>query len=292
MRSSPRPSAPSAHLLLPPIGALPLAWRIVLTVVLLFLAAGYLAALANIYAQNERVDGEPGLGPRDLILKYAGGNVRIEPGKPAPSRMLEMIQGAMRQYFSDDASYRVLYTWLSNGAREDAFSDPIGELSPEDVFIADCLRCHAADSGETIGTKSPFGPDQFTPDYARIRKFALPTTPGQPTVRRDPIDWRDLAMSTHAHLLSVPMFLVLLATLFLWTGWPAGPAPRTQRLRGVIAALPLAAFLLDVACWWLARLPGVGRFFALAIAGTGALFGLGFVTQWIVVMTALWRREG
>ena len=274
----------------PGLSDLPLAWKIVLTVVLLFLAAGYVAALANIYAQNERVDGQPGLSPRDLILKYAGGDVRLEQGQAAPSRMLEMIQGAMRQYFSDDASYRVLYEWLKAGASEEAFTRTRDDLSPQDVIIADCLRCHAADSGEQVGTKSPFGPDQFTPDYKQIAKFALPHEPGQQTVHREPVDWRDLAMSSHAHLLSVPMFLILLATLFLWAGWPPGADRRSQIVRGLLAALPLTAFLLDVACWWLARLPGVGPVFALTIAGTGALFGLGFAVQWLVVLRTLWSR--
>lgn len=281
---------PASGRLLPAMQNLPLAWKIVLSVVLVFLAAGYVAALANIYAQNERVDGKPGLSPRDLILKYAGGDVEVEAGRAAPSRMLEMIQGAMRQYFSDDASYRVLHEWLEAGAGEEAFREASDDLSPEDVFIADCLRCHAADSGEEIGMKSPFGPDQFTPDYRLIAKFALPHEPGQTTVHRDPIDWRDLAMSSHAHLLSVPMFLILLAGLFLWSGRPAGSSRGAQLARGVLAALPLAAFLADVACWWLARLPGVGWLFALAIAGTGAVFGLGFVVQWLVVMRTLWAR--
>lgn len=288
MTRAPNALASDACPLLPAMRNLPLAWKIVLTVVLLFLAAGYVAALANIYAQNELVDGRPGLSPRDLVLKYAGGDVEVKAGQAAPSRMLEMIQGAMRQYFSDDASYRVLHEWLKSGAGEQAFRTARDDLSPEDVFIADCLRCHAADSGEEIGTKSPFGPDQFTPDYKLISKFALPHEPGQTVVHRDPVDWRDLAMSSHAHLLAVPMFLILLATLFLWAGWPAGRSRAGQITRGAIAASPLAAFLLDVACWWLARLPGVGRLFALAIAGTGALFGLGFAVQWLVVMRSLW----
>jgi len=267
------------------LGELPLAWRTLLTCVVVFIGAGYFAALVNIVGQTELTDGKPGMSTQDLILKYAGADVELVAGQPPPSRMLEMIGTAMRQYFSDDENYNTLHDWLSGGAAEAAFS--AGEdTAPQDVFIMDCLRCHAADGGEEIGTKSPFGPDLFTPDFKMISEFTLAPAPGKSTVHRAPRSWRDLALTTHAHLLSVPMFVVLLGGLFLFANRPQ----RFPRLRILLACAPLVLFLLDVACWWLARIPNVGWVFALTIAATGALFGLTFGIQWLTVMIALWRK--
>lgn len=276
----------SAPLKLPALHELPLAWRALLTGVALFLGAGYFSALVNVYAQDELTDGRPGLSAQDLLLKYSGGYVDVVPGEAPPSRMLEMIQGEMRQYFSSDEHYESMLAWLRGGARREEFSGD-DDLTPEIVLISDCLRCHAADGGEEIGRKSPLGADLFTPDYELVAALSLATEPGQTRVWRAPRDWRSLAMSTHAHLLSVPMFVVLLAALFLWSGWlREAPAPRT-----LLACAPLALFLADVACWWLARIPEIGWVFALAIGGIGALFGLSYGVQWVVVLRALWGRR-
>ena len=154
------------------------------------------------------------------------------------------------------------------------------------------MRCHAADSGEEIGTHSPFGPDLFTVEYDRVAELALAHEHEhegeneRATVWRAPRDWRALAMTTHAHLLAVPMFVGLLGALFLLAHWPAAAGPRTA-----LACAPLVFFLLDVSFWWLARLDTIGPAFALGIAATGALFGLTFLIQWVVVMIALWRPE-
>lgn len=269
------------------LARLPLPWRGLLTCVLIFLGAGYFAAQINVLAQNELTDGEPGLSARDLILKYHGGEVEVRAGEAAPSRMLEMIQTAMRQYFTEDAHFTVLHDWLKAGAPRDRFSSG-ADLTPELVLALDCMRCHAADSGKEIGTLSPFGPDLFTVEYDRVAELALAHEHdhenGAATVWRPPRDWRALAMSTHAHLLAVPMFVGLLGALFLLSHWPAATGLRT-----VLACAPLVFFLLDVAFWWLARLDGIGPAFALGIGATGALFGLTFLFQWVVVMIALWR---
>jgi len=282
--------AQASRFRLPPLHSLPVAWRALLTVVVIFIGAGYFAALVNVLAQNELVDGQPGLSAADLILKYAGKQVPVVAGKAPPSRMLEMIRTAMREYFDSDDDFRVLERWLTAGASREAFtSGP--EPTPHDVVLTTCLRCHAADSRKEIGRKSPFGPDQFTVDYEWVSKFTLAPPPGATSVWRPPRDWRDLALTTHAHMLSVPVFVVLLGALFLCSGWPQGESRAAAVWRTVLACAPLVLFLADVACWWLARLPGVGWVFALTIGATGVLFGVAFGLQWIVVIGALWSMQ-
>lgn len=260
-------------------------WRATLTMFLLFLGAGYLVAQVNIWGQHELADGRPGLSWRDLVLHYRGDWADLRHGQAAPSRMLEMIQGAMRQYFNSDDDFQSLFGWLKRGAPREAFVEG-PDPTPHDVIFK-CLRCHAADSRESIGRKAPFGPDRFTVEYDQVARFTLSAPPGAARVWRPPVDWRELVMSMHAHVFGVPMFLLALAVLFLWTGRPTG----SPRLRTVLAAGPLACFLVDIASWPLARLPGVaGVFFLLLIPVSGAAFGFAYLAQWFVVMAALWRR--
>lgn len=259
------------------------AWRVLLSTVVIFIAAGYAAALVNVYAQNELVDGRAGLGPRDLILRYAGGHVAVEAGAAPPSRMLEMIQGSMRQYFTDDAHFDVLLDWLAQGAPEAGFSGD-AEITPESVILLDCLRCHAEDSGHEIAEQASFGATMFAPEFEQVASFTTQVAPGETTAYRPPRGWRELALTTHVHMLSVPVFVVLMGALFLW----ATPGARGG-WRTLLGAAPLGLFLLDIACWWLARIPEVGWLFALTIGATGALFGATFGWQILVVLRALWR---
>ena len=272
------------------MNAVPLAWRVLLTTVVVFIAGGYVAALVNIVGQNELTDGQPGLSTRDLLLRYSGANVDVTAGEAPPSRMLEMVSTAMRGYVSSDAEFEVLVGWLRHGATRAAFTAG-PEPTPHDVILANCLRCHAVDGGEEIAATAPFGPDLFEVNFQQVSEFTLTAEPGQTRVWRAPRDWRALALTTHAHLLSVPVFVVLLGGLFLWTGWPHRASRGGEWLRVVLGSAPLVFFLIDVACWWLARIPEIGWLFALTIGATGALFGATFVLQIIIVLRGLWRRR-
>ncbi len=268
------------------IRGLPLAWRILLTVVVTLLGFGYASALLNVLGQNELVDGQPGLTIEDLRLKYAGAYVTREAGKAPPSRMLEMIRGSMRQYFSDDSEFDILYAWLQDGASAAALTAG-EEPTPADVLLVNCLGCHADDAGHEIADTASFGPSQFElPEHQRLAQFVTVAAPDATEVWVAPRDWRGLALTTHAHLLSVPVFVVLLAGLFLWSR----PLPADNASTGWLAALPLLLFLLDVACWWLARLPGVGVAFLYVLMASGALFAAAFLGQWAFVLWSLWRR--
>ena len=64
-------------------------------------------------------------------------------------------------------------------------------------------------------------------------------------------------------------------------------------MRCVLSPLVLIAQVIDVACWWLARLePPAGPYFALAIMGTGAVVGLGLVLQIMLSLLNMYGRKG
>src|SRR5205807_1752760 len=59
------------------------------------------------------------------------------------------------------------------------------------------------------------------------------------------------------------------------------------------APIVLVAQVVDVFCWWLARLePPAGPYFALAIIGTGGIVGLGLVLQIVLSLWDLYGRKG
>lgn len=94
-----------------------------------------------------------------------------------------------------------------------------------------------------------------------------------------------LTQSTHAHLLSFAMLWTLTGIIFAFTSYSCF-------VRSVLAPVVLVAQVLDVGCWWLARLPDVGPYFALAIMATGAVVGMGLGAQITLSLWNMWGGRG
>ncbi len=260
---------------------LPTPLKLVLTAFLAMLGAGYLFAIANIYASHSGADGKPGLTIDDLKAVYSGVTVEKSSAKSAPSIMLKMIEGAMRQYVSDSADFLVLHDWLADGNGEPGLEKERDGRTPRRVITLNCLRCHAADSGELIGTKAPFGPDQLTVDYKMISQFTTPGTATEAgTVRIGPQSAPHLILITHAHMLAIPIFTLIVAFLFWLTPLPRG-------FRAIVAPIPMLTLVFDFSSWWLARVaPGA----IYVIAAAGAAYGSAFGLQLLSIAYATWRR--
>jgi mono/diheme cytochrome c family protein len=99
------------------------------------------------------------------------------------------------------------------------------------------------------------------------------------------ISVESLTQSTHAHLLSFAMLWALTGLTFAFTSYPLWA-------RATLAPIVLLAQLIDVACWWLARLPDVGPYFALAVIGTGAVVGVGLVLQIVLSLFNMYSGKG
>jgi hypothetical protein len=99
------------------------------------------------------------------------------------------------------------------------------------------------------------------------------------------ISVESLTQSTHAHLLSFAMLWALTGLTFAFTSYPLWA-------RVTLAPIVLLAQLIDVACWWLARLPDVGPYFALAVIGTGAVVGVGLVLQIVLSLFNMYSGKG
>ncbi len=259
--------------------SMPVGGRVMLTGFLIILGAGYLTAVLNIYHRHQLADGVEGMSIDDIRAVYSG--LEIREGKPIPSRMLTMIGTEMRQYFRSDADFDVLAGWLKKGGREPELDDGEGKRTPRRVMIRSCLRCHAQTAETEISQRSPFGPDEWDVDYAALSKFVSPTTtaPGDTTRAPPQYDIPRLVLVSHMHMLSIPIFTLIVGLLFMKARFP--PA-----LRGVLTPLPMIALLFDFGGWWLARL---AEGFVYGIAAAGAVFGLVFGLQLFVVLVDLWR---
>jgi hypothetical protein len=109
--------------------------------------------------------------------------------------------------------------------------------------------------------------------------------PSLPARQIQQIDLEKLIMSTHAHMLTFAMMWTLTGLIFAFTSYPLW-------MRLMIAPAVLLAQIVDVLCWWLARLPDVGPYFAVAILGTGAIVGMGIGAQIILSLFNMYSSKG
>ncbi len=283
------------------LSSLPLSAKLLLTAFLMLIGVGYLAAICNLYHQHSLADGVEGMSFNDLRAVFHGLTVEETSDADAAdlSRMAEMIAvgGKMRKHINEggEGAIRALDAWLKRGALESEFATPAlvhkGDRSARDLIDRYCLQCHNADDGEKAD--APYGPDMFTIDYAMVYKFAAPgtaeehahesndDTPGMRTIGPNGVP--HLFLITHIHMLSIPVFTLIVSGLFLLTN--VNPT-----LRGVIAPIPMLTLVFDFASWWLAR---ESELFLYIIAAAGAIYGCFLAVQLFTVLGSLWiRRAG
>jgi hypothetical protein len=140
-----------------------------------------------------------------------------------------------------------------------------------------CVRCHAKQDGDANAVNYPLE------TYAELEKY-LVVPPGETMPPK--LGLEKLAQSTHVHLLGFSMLYGLTGFLLAMTSW-------NFWVRCLLAPLPLIAQVIDISCWWLARIPGdAGVFFALVIPATGGIVALGLVSQILLTLFGIFERMG
>lgn len=258
---------------------LPAGTRVMITAFLAILGFGYLIALMNIRFSHQMADGTAGLSFDDVRAVYSG--LPSSGTDAVASRMLTMIRTEMRQYVESDDDFHVLEDWLESGATEAALDEGPRRMTPRRVLIRNCLRCHARSTESAISRKASFGEDELDVD----REMMAPVLPssssdaaqGQQAVPQ--YGMARLILVSHVHMLAIPVFALIVAMLFMTTRSP-------PRLRAIVTPLPMLALIMDFGGWWLARISDA---FCYAIMGAGAVFGLAFGIQLLVIVVDLWR---
>jgi hypothetical protein len=95
-----------------------------------------------------------------------------------------------------------------------------------------------------------------------------------------------LAQSTHVHLLGFAMLYGLTGLIFAFTGYPS-------LARCLLAPLPLVVQMVDIGCWWLARLEApFGPYFAMFIPVTGGIVAVGLLLHVVLGLFDLYGKVG
>ncbi|OHB78587.1 MAG: hypothetical protein A2W31_00550 [Planctomycetes bacterium RBG_16_64_10] len=268
---------------------LPAKWLI--TLFLLLVGPGYLCGTANIYLQHQDADLEPGLTLDDLRRTFHGLEKRVTPAATSSvnSTMLTQVRpgGEMREHLERGgaAAIRALVTWLEQGAAEEHFAQDglaqAGDPSAKDVIAAQCIECHNADGGEMEDI--PYAATaQAEPEYKLVLVMAKPEIDRRAAQSEllvlAPTGVKELVHITHAHILTIPVFTLIVGTLFLGTGFGPG-------LKLILTPLPMLAVLLDISSWWLARF---AEPFVYVIAASGAVFGVTYGLQILAILGSMW----
>jgi hypothetical protein len=136
------------------------------------------------------------------------------------------------------------------------------------LMVARCARCHDKGRGEE---------DTPLKDWKDVKRYCSQQAASGMSLTK-------LAQTTHVHLLGFTMLYGLTGLIFAFSSYPG-------LFRFLIAPLPLVAQLLEISCWWLARLPGPepGPQFAQAIVGLGGLVAVGLALH---ILLSLWNMYG
>ncbi len=162
---------------------------------------------------------------------------------------------------------------LANHPISKPFLDPNGKVRVNSIIQERCAKCHS---------------DELQPGHKKLVDSAdfadvLVVPPAGRTSRQMSLE--SLTQTTHLHLLSFCMLWMLTGVIFAFSSY-------WKWFRCIVAPLVLLAQVADVSCWWLARLPNIGPYFALVIIGTGTLVAVGLVLQIMLSLFDMYRWPG
>ncbi len=297
---------------------LPLPVRLTLSLFLISVGLGYFSALVQLHFKDA-MPGEALPTPDDLVEIFSG--VENWTGKKPPaakpvSKLEQLVMapetlahngtGTMSFAFfgkkvkTDDERTRregeqlAVQAWINAPDKEreetynnDAFPLPKSladhpitkdfvdnaNVKVKSILDVRCAKCHGDEGLE--GKKKLVDYTDFT-DVLTVPEAGR-------TSRQMSLD--HLSQTTHLHLLSFCMLWMLTGLIFAFSSYPTWA-------RCILAPIVLLAQVADVCCWWLARLNGVGPYFALAIIGTGSVVGFGLFLQIVLSLFNMYRMKG
>lgn len=201
-------------------------------------------------------------------------------------KMHKLITAPTDSPWGKDSSMRSAFTTKSeiNGKK---WERVVVDMKPEEVAKLEAEREMERKTLiawlEAGAKKEEFDADAFSGDFTTDENEDA-IDPVEKAKRRQ-IDVESLTQSTHAHLLSFSMLWALTGLVFAFTSYP-------MWIRLGIAPVVLIAQVADVLCWWLARLPNSGPYFAVAIMGTGAIVAMGLGAQIVLSLFNMYDKKG
>jgi hypothetical protein len=269
------------------------------------LLGGYLAALLNVFAQHAEADGkatirieefldtykreglgslvgkiQESLGMQDVIRHYhgTGGGTLLQAALDTSMRTMILDKMAKDQGKTPEANKQaeqlrmMLIRWsnLPDDVRKASYEEgtPVDDdglpiFDPQKLAAADKVTVvKDAFQEYCVGCHSPSGQVRQAPltDYPSVVKYC---------VVDNGVSVKALAMTTHVHLLGFSVLFAMTGFLFSLTEFP-------WSMRLIFVPFTLAVQLVEIACWWLAK---VDVFYAKMIFFLGPLVGLGLIVQ-------------
>ena len=295
--------------------------KLLVGVVVGTLLSGYLAALVNVFAQHANADGkttiqveqflatykrdglkalvdniQQSLGMDDVIRHYhgTGGGTALQAALDGTmkgmivEKLTEKTPPTVEINKQAEGLRQMLIQWslLPAEIRKTAYEEgtPVDDdglpiFDPEKWANADkttvvqetlqeyCVRCHSPTSADEGARKLPLG------DYASVNNYCMVDTG---------VSMKALALTTHVHLLGFSVLFAMTGFLFSMTEFP-------WAVRLVFVPFTLAMQLVEIACWWLAK---VDVFYAKMIFYLGPLVGFGLLVQSAgVLFDLIFRRR-
>ena len=202
-----------------PLNKLELPAKILLTLFILTLGLGYLAAVFTVYISHKDADGKPSFTMQDIVVTYYGDR---------ESTVLETVsRGSMKTYYANDDDLETVIAWIDNGA------DRIGyEKDVAPIFKKSCISCHSSGGSEA---SSPLT------SYDEVTAYTTVNTG---------LDFITLGGLSHTHLITHALMFLGLSLIFLMT-------TVKDRWKIILVFAAYGAIVFDVASWWLGKLaPG------------------------------------
>ncbi len=231
--------------------------RIGLTALVLVLLGGLAASAAHLVNHYANRDERPELTLDDIKGAYHGIDTpsllrsALERGHP------EQLPAAEKQ---------VLLDWLAGTRIVEDYDSLDLEIPPAEIIASRCLECHTRQTGAEAGTPKP--PLEYFDD---IKSIAFSRE-----IRATPDSV--LAMSTHAHALSMSIQGIVVVALALLTRWPI------RSISLLIAVMGLG-LLGDIGGWWMARF---SPSWAVCIVISGAGYSISQAILLLLVVADLW----
>lgn len=220
---------------------------------------------------------EPHFNSYDDLAKF------FEP-KPGTGKIHKLISAPEEAGWGKDSSMRLAFTekgYIGDDEWKKAFRKLDPDKQKELLEEREAERQTMIAWLEAGATKESYEKDFFKPEKAP----EAPAESRASKARRRQMSVDALTQSTHAHLLTFSLLWAATGLVFAFTSYPA-------IVRSTLAPIVLIAQIIDIACWWLARLPDTGPYFALAIMGTGAIVGLGLGLQIVLSLFNMHSWKG
>jgi hypothetical protein len=226
---------------------LPMSMRTLFSMVLLVFGSAYCMAMIQVWVTHVGLDGKSYLTAQDLIIAYSGDK--------NGTKMETALKGPMSA-MADDATKKVIYTWLHKGAPKEDFETTINPILQEH-----CVMCHNKDANPNL------------PDYTSwdgVEKVVKADTGMTiPTLIR----------VSHIHLFGITFIFFIMGLIY------SHAYVRPTWFKCVVIAVPFLSLLADVASWYLTKM---WTGFAWVVIISGALYGVAFTIMWFTSMYQMW----